>query len=200
MNNKWIPVSVVATSVALSLGCMAKAAIEKTVPSGTIMRLEMVDSVSSAGSKAGQSFQARVAEDVLIGGDVAIPAGSLVTGRVAAARGLKAIGGRALLSLELTAVDTPYGEVPMHATWSRLGKSETKKDAAIIGGSAAGGAILGRAMSKDHDAKGTLVGGLIGAGAGPAIAAGTKGEEIHLPSGSPLTVRLQGPVTTKIPT
>lgn len=196
---KWIPMSVLAASLAFSLGCLAKAGVEKTIPQGTILRLEMADAVSSADSKQGDTFEANVVEDVVVGGQVAIPAGSAVSGRVAAARGLKAIGGRALLRLELTAVETPYGEVPMHASWSRLGKSETKKDAAIIGGSAAGGAILGRMMNDRNEAKGTLVGGLIGAGAGTAIAAGTKGDEIHLPAGSHLTVRLQTPVTTKVP-
>jgi hypothetical protein len=172
--------------------------VEKTVPSGTVLKVEMVDSVSSANSKPGESFQAVVTEDILVDSQVAIPAGSAVSGRIVNARGLKKIGGRALLSLEFNAVETPSGEVPIQAAWSREGKSETKKDAAIIGGSAAGGALLGRVMNKDDEAKGTLVGGLIGGAAGTAIAAGTKGEEIHLPSGTTLTVKLQSPVTTKI--
>lgn len=196
--NSRILVTLLAISMACSLGCMTKAAVEKTVPSGTILQVELEDSVSSADSSSGESFQARVVDDVMVDGRVAIPAGSPVSGRVVAARGLKAIGGRALLSLELTAVETPSGEVPIQATWAREGKSETKKDAAIIGGSAAGGALLGRAMNRDDEAKGTLIGGLVGGAAGTAIAAGTKGEEIHLPSGSHLTVRLQAPVTTKI--
>ena len=196
--NRLILVTLLATSVAFSSGCLTKPTVEKTVPSGTVLKLEMVDSVSSADSTPGDTFEARVAEDVVVDGKVAIPASSTVSGRIVTARGLKAIGGRALLSLEFNSVETPSGEVPIQATWSREGKSETKKDAAIIGGSAAGGALLGRVMDKSHEAKGTLVGGLIGGAAGTAIAAGTKGEEIQLPSGTQLTVHLQSPVTTKI--
>ncbi len=195
---RWIVVTLLTTLVVCSLGCVTKAMVEKTLPSGTILKLEMVDSVSSADSTPGESFQARVTEDIVADGKVVIPAGSPVSGRIVTARGLKAIGGRALLGLEFTAVETPSGEVPIHASWSRKGKSETKKDAATIGGSAAGGALLGRAMNRDDEAKGTLVGGLLGGAAGTAIAAGTKGKEIQLPSGSQITVRLQAPVTTKI--
>jgi len=41
-----------------------------------------------------------------------------------------------------------------------------------------------------------IIGGLA---AGTAIAAGTKGQEIVLPSGSQLVVRLQAPTTIKVP-
>ena len=105
---------------------------------------------------------------------------------------------RALLRLEFTSLETPGGVTPIQAAWLATGKSETKKDAAIIGGSAAGGALLGRALDRDDEAKGTLVGGLIGGAAGTAVAAGTKGEEINLPSGTRLTVHLQGPVAVRI--
>lgn len=198
MKKMTIPMVLCALSCVLSVGCASRVPVEKTVPSGTELKLELVDSVSSAESQAGEGLQARVLEEVVIDGHVAIPAGSNVSGRVVAVHGLKAIGGRAFLSLEFTSVDTPSGEVPIHAAWSRVGKSETRKDAAIIGGSAAGGAILGRILS-DHDkGKGTLVGGLVGGAAGTAVAAGTKGEEIQLPSGTTLTVHLRAPVTLTI--
>lgn len=193
-----IPMVLCASLCALSPGCASREPVEKTVPSGTELKLELVDSVSSAESQAGEGLQARVLEDLLVDGQVAIPAGSNVTGRVVAVHGLKAIGGRAFLSLEFTSVETPAGEVPIHAAWSRVGKSETKKDAAIIGGSAAGGALLGRALSDHNKGKGTLLGGLIGGAAGTAVAAGTKGEEIQLPSGTTLSVHLRAPVTLTV--
>lgn len=187
-----------AISMALFIGCSAGPTVKKTVPTGTIMQLELVDSVSSAGSTPGDSVQARVVQDIVVDGHVAIPANSTVTGRVVSARGLKKIGGRALLGLEFTMVETSSGEMPIRAAWSRLGKSETKKDAAIIGGSAAGGALLGRVMDKRDEARGTLVGGLLGGAAGTAVAAGTKGQEIQLGPGTHLTVHLQAPVTVEI--
>jgi hypothetical protein len=183
----------------LAAACSGHAVVDKTVPAGTPVTLEIVDGVSSAGAHPGDAVTARVVGDIVLDGAPVVPAGSTVTGRVAQARGLKKIGGRALLALEFTAVETPTGTAPIQAVWSRLGKSETKKDAAIIGGSAAGGALLGRVIDGNHDAKGTILGGIVGGAAGTAIAAGTKGQEIVLPSGSQLIVHLQAPTTVKVP-
>ena len=188
----------VAAATALFYGCAAAPMVEKTVPSGTTMSVELLDSVSSASSSPGDAVEGRVNEDVVLDGKVIIPAGSTVSGKVTEARGLKAIGGKALLRVEFNSVDLPSGETPIRAAFYREGKSETKKDAATIGGAAAGGAILGRIFSRDHEAKGTAVGALVGGAAGTAIAAGTKGEEITLPSGTRLALHLQSPVTVKV--
>ncbi len=194
-----IHVSFLTSLLVFTAACSGGAVVDKTVPAGTTVTLELVDEVSSAGSSPGDAVTARVVGDITLDGAPVVPAGSTVTGRVTQARGLKKIGGRALLGLEFTAVDTPTGTAPIQAAWSRLGKSETKKDAAIIGGSTVGGALLGRAIDGNHDAKGTLLGGIVGGAAGTAIAAGTKGQEVVLPSGSQLIVRLQAPTTIKVP-
>lgn len=200
MRNHKQFLTTLAIALALIWSCSAGPTITKTVPAGTTMQLELVDSLSSANSSPGDSVQAHVVQDIMVDGRVIIPANAEVSGHVVNARGLKKIGGRALLSLEFTTVETSSGETPIRAAWSRLGKSETKKDAAIIGGSAAGGALLGRVLDKNHEARGTLMGGVIGGAAGTAIAAGTNGQEIQLGSGTHLTVSLQAPVTVKIQT
>jgi hypothetical protein len=188
-------------ALALIWSCSpARPKVTKTVPAGTTLHLEMMDSVSSAGSSPGDSFQARVTRDVLVDGKVAIPANAAVSGHVVNARGLRKIGGRALLSLEFTTVETPSGDTPIRAAWSGLGKSETKKDVATIAGSTAGGAILGRVLDKRDEARGTLVGGIVGGAAGTGIAAATKGQEIQLGAGTHLTVSLQTPVTVELET
>jgi hypothetical protein len=190
---------VVITAAVFYYGCGAVTPmVEKTIPSGTTMNVELLDSVGSATSSPGDSVQGRVKQDVVLDGKVVIPAGSTVSGSVTAARGLKKIGGKAILGVTFNSVELPSGETPIRAAFYREGKSETKKDAATIGGAAAGGAILGRILSRDHDAKGTAAGAIIGGAAGTAIAAGTKGEEIHLPSGTQLALHLQAPVTVKV--
>ena len=186
------------TGVILALGCSMKPTVEKTLPSGTALRVEMLDTVSSASSDAGDAIAARVVEDVVVGGTVVIPAGSTVSGQVVEARGLRKIGGRALLRVVFESVDLPAGDAPIHASWGREGKSETKKDVATIGGATAGGALLGRVLNKDNEARGTAVGAIVGGAAGTAIAAGTKGEEVVLASGTQLKLRLDSPVTVKV--
>ena len=184
--------------VMTAVACGAKPTIERTVPSGTPLHVELLDTVSSAQSSAGDAVAARVTQDVVVDQKVVIPAGSTVSGQVVEARGLKAIGGRALLRVVFESVDLPAGDAPIHAAWGREGKSETKKDAATIGGATAGGALLGRLLSHDHKTHGTVAGAVVGGAAGTAIAAGTKGEEVVLASGTHLELRLDGPVTVKV--
>ena len=187
-----------AAFLALSYGCSAKPMVDKTIPAGTDLSVELLDGVSSGGSSPGDTFQARVNKDVVVEGTIVVPAGATVTGTVTQARGLKKIGGKAILGLQFNSVELPSGEAPIQAAYYREGRSETKRDAATIGGAAAGGALLGRVLGHDHDGKDTAVGAIVGGAAGTAIAAGTKGEEINLPSGTQLTLHLRSPVTVKV--
>ena len=167
--------------------------VVKNLPAGTTMSLELLETLASNTNQTGDRFKARVAEDVMAGGSVAIPAGSEVTGVITEARSLKKIGGRAMLQLEFTSVEVASGRPSdLKASYTELGKSETKKDAATIGGAAVGGAILGRVLGhkKGNEAKGTAIGAAAGAAAGTAIAAATKGHEVVLPAGHVLHVTL----------
>ena len=146
------------------------------VPAGTKVHIELLETLASNRNQAGDRVSGRVARDVVVAGSVAIPAGSEVSGLVTEAVGLKKIGGRARLGLKFTSVEPPSGsQSAIQASYLAVGKSETKKDAATIAGSAAGGAILGRILGhqKDKDARGTAIGGVVGAGVRTAVAAQT---------------------------
>jgi len=162
-----------------------------TLPEGTTLDVEIAKTLSSATSKVGDTFRARVAEDVVEDGEVAIPAGSEVVGEVTQAAPIaKKIGGQASLGLRFTDLILPSGEtVPVSASLQRAGKNESGRDAATIGGAAAGGAILGNILNRGDRGRGSVIGALIGAVAGTAIAARTKGEEVEIAQGS--VVRLQ---------
>jgi len=196
--NRLAVTTILASCLIVLGGCGVKPTVEKTVPPGTALEVELLDGLSSASNSQGDAVSARVAQDIAVGGKVVIPAGSTVSGRITEARGLKAIGGRALLSVRFDPVDLPTGEAPIQASFSRQGKSETKKDAATIGGAAAGGALLGRMLDRNHPGNGTVTGLIVGGAAGTAIAAGTKGEEVVLPAGTRLAVHLLSPVTVKV--
>ncbi len=168
------------------------------VPAGTPLTLRLADQISSQTSQPGESFRATVARPVSVGGQVAIPAGASVLGRVTEVRPLRKVGGQAHLAVHFDSVELPSGaSAPISAGFSRTGKSETPKDAATIAGGALAGAILGHQVEDGN--KGKVVGGLVGAGVGTAIAANTKGETITLPAGATLTVTLQAPTTVELP-
>jgi len=133
--------------------------------------------------------------DVTADGLVAIPAGARVIGVVTEAVPLKRIGGRARLGLELDRLVLPDGsEQPISAALAEASRSETGKDAATIGGAAAG-AILGRATAGRSDReKSTIIGTLLGAAAGTVIASRTEGEEITIPEGTFVTLALDQPL------
>jgi hypothetical protein len=173
--------------------------IVKTIPAGTTIEIVFLDGVSSAASQVGDSFRARVARDVSIDGITVVPAGSTVGGTVTEAVSLKKIGGRAKLTLDFARLELPSGRTALiHASLAQLGKSETKKDAATIGGAAAGGALLGRILSKGDKDKGTVIGAIAGAAAGTAIAAKTAGQEIEIPAGTPSSLTLDQPTEVTV--
>lgn len=171
-----------------------------TVPAGTRMEVEFLNDLSSATSSPGDTFRARVASGVTADGALAIPAGSEVLGVVTEAVPLKKIGGKAKLALRFTDLVLPSGTtVPIRASFVEEGPSETKRDAATIGGAAAGGAVIGRILGKGNRSKGAVIGAILGAVAGTAIASKTQGEEVTIPSGTAVRLQLDVPVTVRPP-
>jgi hypothetical protein len=166
------------------------------VPAGTVLALRLDNALSSHQTPTGASFSAVVTQEVSVGGVVAVPSGSIVRGHVTEAHPPQKIGGRAILSVSFDALETPSGQtVPIEARLARAGKSEVAKDAAIIGGSTIGGAILGNALD-DH--KGGTVGAIVGGIAGAIGAKKTEGKPVVLPSGTPLDITLDNSVTLEV--
>lgn len=164
-----------------------------TVPSGTVLEAELLQELSSSGSAVGDTFRARLVSDVLEeGGQVAIPEGAEVVGVVEEAVPLtRRVGGKAKLTLRFTDLVLPSGAtVPIRASLIEQGRSETRKDAATIGGAAAGGAILGRIFNGKDRSKGAVIGAIIGAAAGTVIASRTPGEEVVFPEGTVINLNL----------
>lgn len=170
-----------------------------TVPAGTHLEVELTRALASNTSSPGDAFRARVNEDVVQDGVVVIPRGSEILGEVTEAVPLKKVGGQARLALRLTDLVLPSGRtVPVQASFVQEGRNETRRDAATIGGATASGAILGRILSKGDRSRGSIIGALIGAAAGTAIASKTPGEEVVIPEGSVVTLRLDDSVQVRV--
>ncbi|MEZ5332507.1 MAG: hypothetical protein R2991_10745 [Thermoanaerobaculia bacterium] len=165
-----------------------------TVPAGTVVPVRFLDTLSSHESTAGQSFQAEVVQDVAIGERTVIPAGARVSGSVTEASPPK-IGGRARLSLDFHTLEIDGRSYPIAAAFAQRGKSETPKDAAIIGGSTLGGAILGDAVDNTG---GGGIGAVLGGIAGAIGAHETKGKPVVIPSGSTMSLQLASPITVEV--
>jgi len=172
------------------------APVPVTLATGTLVTVEFQQKLSSHESTEGQQFSVRVAEPVRVAEGIAIPAGSVVSGRVTEAKPAKKIGGSARLAVEFVSVRLPSGEtLPFSAAFSSKGKSSTGKDVGIIVGAAAGGAILGNQVL-DHN--GSATGALIGAAAGAIITSQTKAKPVEIAAGTVTNLELTEPISLTI--
>lgn len=166
-----------------------------TLPAATPLEVELITPLSSDESLIGDIVEAQVARDVVRDGLVAIPAGSRLSGTVSDVAAAKKIGGQARLSVDFDRLTTLDGQtVYVSAPLDGVARSQKKKDAATIGGSAAGGALLGRVLSKDDRSKGTVLGAIVGAAVGTAVAANNKADAVVFEPGTVAEVLLASPV------
>jgi len=164
------------------------------LPASTTIAVQFEDGLSSDTNLVGDHFRAVVAQDVVRDGFVPIPAGSELRGSVASVVPSKKIGGQARLVLSFDRLFLPSGDaVNIAATWEIAGKSQKKRDAATIGGSAAGGAVLGRILS-NKKGKGTAIGAIVGAAIGTAVASENASDPAIVDPGSTAEILLESPV------
>jgi hypothetical protein len=174
---------------------------EVTIPAGTRLPITLDTTVGSDISRLEQPVSAHLTRPLLVGGATVLPAGSHVGGIVTSAVQSGKVQGRAHVALRFDSV-TPAGPGPNAARYSidaapigRTAPATKGKDALKIGGSAAGGAIIGALAGGK---KGALIGTAVGGGAGTAVVLSTRGKEVRLPKGSALTLQLAEPLTVKM--
>jgi hypothetical protein len=143
---------------------------------GTSIRVHLLGRLSTADTEKGEPFRTRVASDVLQGGQVLIPAGAEIDGRVVEVSTGHA-GGHGSMRLEPEAMILPNGErFRLHADVTSTPGSSThvagegaivpgsraKRDGIEYGGGVGAGVVTGAIVAGPI---GALTGGLIGAGA-----------------------------------
>ena len=175
----------------------APEAVRVTVVQGTEIHVTLSTELGSETSQAGDSLSATTTHAVVVGGHVAIPAGSTIFGRVTdvepAEKGLKISEKGGAVSIAFSKVTTPQGySTPLSASLVSVASS-TGKTAGIIGGSAAGGALLGKILG--GSTKDAAIGAVVGGGIGTGIAAGTRGKKLVIPAGTQLVLTLDQSLT-----
>jgi hypothetical protein len=143
---------------------------DATVPSGTPIKLSLIDILTSQTSRKEDPFRALVTDAIVIDGAVTVPSGSNVRGVVKEVVpgdiGYKGRGG--MIALEFNRIDTPTGaSAPLQG---RLTELAPQKSSAVLVGRAAPG----------------------------VIAAAAQGREVVLESGSPMTLVLEAPLHIKV--
>jgi hypothetical protein len=170
-----------------------KAADSKSVvvPVGTVLTVRLGEAVGSKISEPGQSFSATLVEAVMVGGETAIAKGATASGTVVDAKPLGRFKGGALLQLKLNSV----ADLPVEtSSVVRIQKGKGKRTAAMVGGGAGLGALIGGLAG---GGKGAAIGAVAGAGAGTAGTAYTGNKEIVLPAETAVSFKLQQPLEIK---
>ena len=151
-----------------------------TVPSGSAIEVSLDTPLSSETAGTGTAWSGTVLK-----GREGIPAGSSVAGTVTGVTPAKK-GDRAMLDLGLTAITIDGRRYAVHGgTEAIIAGSPRARNLGAIGAATVAGAVVGHQVGKSD--KGTVVGGLIGAGAATGVVSQTKGWQVVLKTGTPLT-------------
>ncbi len=166
------------------------------IGAGTMIRVRLLNDLSSVFSEKGQEFRSRVATDVLSGNNVVIPAGSEISGRVVESS-TGHFGGHGTLMLRPESVTLPNGtSFQLHAMVASAPGTHTRVDnegtisadsRKLRAGIEYGGAMGAGAVA------GAYLGGPVGALAGTIVGAGivtthllVSHPQAHLDSGDVL--------------
>jgi hypothetical protein len=164
----------------------------REIPAGQELDVRLQRELDSDTAQVEDRFEATTAVDLIVDGDVAIPAGSTLRGIVSAVDSADRIDRKGRLSLSFDQITVNGRSYPIRATLvEALESGGYKEDAAKIGAGAGVGAIIGGILG---GVKGALAGILIGGG---GVVAATEGKDVVLPVGSILRIRLDSPVTLR---
>lgn len=177
----------------------------RVVPQGTKIPIIMDTAVDSDTSQEGDEFAARTAEDLTIDGQITVPAGSIIKGRIARITLPRALNRSGHVALKFDTVTTPDNkQIPIVANLvARGGVVHAKrglKDVAIdvgavtlpVGVGLGIGLIAGNASSSSSIGAGggAMIGAGIGAAIGVAILLSKKGKRVDVRPGDELKIEL----------
>ncbi|HXX00923.1 MAG TPA: hypothetical protein VEJ00_06890 [Candidatus Acidoferrales bacterium] len=203
MTKKWI---LLPCLLAATLAAQTNA----PVPAGTALMVRLDTTLATFSNRAGDPFQGRVTQAVVVNGVTVIPAGATVEGRVTKVSEPRRISGKPTIGilpeavilptgeryyLDATLVDTNIRGTDVNDEGQFKGSGHDRRDEIETGGGTAGGMLIGGLAGGPV---GVLVGGIVGAGAttGHWLA---KHRSATLPAGTQLTLELNRPLTMTAP-
>jgi hypothetical protein len=160
-----------------------------SIAAGTSLAIRIDQRIRVKSAHAGDKFTGEVVEPVLASDNsVLIPKGALVGGVVDVAHKRGHFKGRSELELQLTNLTLNGKDYALTTRdLMRTKKGKGKRSAAMIGGGAGLGMLIGGVAT---GGVGLVVGGLIGGGAGTAAAGLTGNRDIDIPAESVVRFKL----------
>ncbi len=157
--------------------------MKAAIPAGTNLAIRVDQRISVKTSHAGDKFTGEVASPIVgENGSTLLPKGTPVDGVVAAAKQRGRFKGASVLELRLTSMTLDGTKYPIRTNdLEQHKKGKGKRSAAMIGGGAGLGMLIGGIAS---GGTGLLIGGLAGGGAGTAAAGLTGNRDLEIPAES----------------
>lgn len=152
--------------------------------------------ISSDVNQTGDRFEAVLDRDLVVDGEVVVPKGAEITGELIEVDEAGRVKGRARVEMVLRKIqveDDSYTVRTNSVAFEAEGSKE--RDAKIIGGAAAVGAIIGGIAGGK---KGAAIGAASGGGAGTGAVLLTKGKSVELDREQLLSFRLEEPVKVRL--
>ena len=172
---------------------VAKSSSSVTIPAGTQISVRTIDAIDSTKNHVGYRFQASLEEPLWVDGNIVVPKGADVYGRLEGSKETGTFTGRSELKLELTGIVVHGQTVPLvTGEYEVSGKSKGESTAKRTVGGAAIGSIIGALAG---GGKGAAIGAGTGAGVGAASEIITQGDQVKIPSETLLDFTLQQSVT-----
>lgn len=201
---KWI------VFLSMALSAMAAAQTSAPVPAGTSLMVKLETTLATFSNKPGDPFQGKLDQPIMLNGQMVIPAGSTVEGRVTKVTEPRRISGKPTIGilpeaiilptgerffLDATLVDTNLGHgTDVNEEGQFKGTTHDRRDQLEVGGGAAGGMLIGGLIGGPP---GVLIGGAVGASSTTAHWL-SKHRSAILPAGTELTLELNRPLTLTV--
>lgn len=168
-----------------------------SLPAGTELPVRLTSAVASDTSAVEDRVTARVTRDIEIDDTLVVPEGATVAGEVTYAQESGRVKGLAGVTVRFRTLTIGERSYDIQAEPLRRTAESTKgKDAQKIGIGAGAGAVVGGLLG---GRKGAAIGAAAGGAGGTGVVLSTRGEEVRLPAGTAVTVRLTAPVTVSKP-
>jgi hypothetical protein len=172
---------------------VAKSSSSVTIPAGTQISVRTIDAIDSTKNHVGYRFQASLEEPLWVDGNIVVPRGADVYGRLDESKQTGTFTGRSELKLALTGIVVNGHTLPLvTGEYQVSGKSKGESTAKRTVGGAAVGSIIGALAG---GGKGAAIGAGTGAGVGAGSEVITKGDQVKIPSETLLEFTLQQSVT-----